>query len=528
MRARSSDPFVVAAATCLLILASIASAAEPCIVADNGTGTVTLPPQGCEYRAPKDVFRIIDGLPSGTTIELEPINGDFLCRELFRCSLPLTSGVCEIEGGTLGGDGHCYESTLDLQVTGTGALAGYQRHLSVWLLSEVHTDPRTPGDPVQSFRSDVFRLEGELFGDPDFCTIRLVAGADYGLPSPGQTTLTQLSSAGFEVYSFFDLTYSLEFQGCPGSPLYGYMGTTTGTLRMETGTPVIEMDAFDHARAEAWIVLPDGTAEVVHLMGTAIQAVYFEGETEGSAGDHDGDGFDEVRTDWLDLDLRGMTPALGPISVGLQTGTVSKGEIEERADITPGLLDLPPFAATGTAETFFDGFFELEVMGRRLQTRGPKRLSAEITHKPQAPGDLYEGPGWVELFDAAGEPTGFLLGLVHYEPNPVVEVDSDGDGVPDDRDSCPFVWNPGQEDTDRNGIGDACQCGDVNGDGVTNVTDALRIARGEVLTSDPNFDRCDVNGDGLCNVTDALMIARGEVGSLPEDQRCPTYLGHPP
>lgn len=38
--------------------------------------------------------------------------------------------------------------------------------------------------------------------------------------------------------------------------------------------------------------------------------------------------------------------------------------------------------------------------------------------------------------------------------------DSDGDGIPDSADNCPTVANPGQEDTNTDGIGDACTLAD--------------------------------------------------------------------
>ena len=214
-----------------------ALAGEACVVPDNGAGTITLPPMGCTYTSPDEVYEIIDGLPPGTTIELDGPLMDFICcgDQCLNCSAALGPGVCETAGGTLGGHIHCFEATLDLDVTGTGDLEGFNRHLSVPVFCEVHTGPRTPGDPVQTFPTDMYRLQGELFGDPDFCTFRIRAGTDYGLPGPGQTTLTELPSGDFAVDSFFDITYQIEFEGCPDSQLADLAGTTTATIRIETG-----------------------------------------------------------------------------------------------------------------------------------------------------------------------------------------------------------------------------------------------------------------------------------------------------
>ncbi|MCK4546480.1 MAG: T9SS type A sorting domain-containing protein, partial [Candidatus Eisenbacteria sp.] len=191
-----------------------------CSAPDNGTGTIDFPPD-CPYDHPTNPMKIIDGLPPGTTIELWGPLADFY-------------NVVNVPGGILGGEICTFDASLQWSATGTGDLTGFNRQLWMPVTGEIHIGPRNPGDPVQLFDADLIRLEGELFGDPDFCTLRIRGGTDFGLPSPGQTILTELPSGDFAVDSFFDITYEIEFEGCPGSQLDGYAGITTDTVRKLT------------------------------------------------------------------------------------------------------------------------------------------------------------------------------------------------------------------------------------------------------------------------------------------------------
>ena len=224
------------------------AAADPCEVVDNGSGTITLPPDGCDYLSPSEVHENIDGLPPGTTIELGAIHKDFLCSDRVTCSVLLPPGDCEVPGGGLGGNVDCTDSTAELTITGTGVLGGFSRTIFVPMQIEVHTAPRTPGDAVQSFETEMVQLQGQIFGDPDFDLLRITAGSNNGLPSPGETTLTRLGPPGsnFQVDSFFDITYRIEFQGAPGGVLDGFSGTTQGTIPMRAGDPAPVPDTLDH------------------------------------------------------------------------------------------------------------------------------------------------------------------------------------------------------------------------------------------------------------------------------------------
>ena len=72
------------------------------------------------------------------------------------------------------------------------------------------------------------------------------------------------------------------------------------------------------------------------------------------------------------------------------------------------------------------------------------------------------------------------------------EPDSDGDGIPDDVDNCPTIYNPDQADNDEDGIGDVCDDDDDN-DGI------------------PDDEDDDIDGDGYTNEDEE------ECGSDPND-----------
>ena len=96
--------------------------------------------------------------------------------------------------------------------------------------------------------------EAQIFGDPDFCTLSIEAGDQLGLPSPGHTSLTAKPNSIFTVDSFFDITYRIDFQGCPGSALEGFGGSTIGTVRMEMGNPVVAAPVPGITGARLWLL----------------------------------------------------------------------------------------------------------------------------------------------------------------------------------------------------------------------------------------------------------------------------------
>ena len=76
-------------------------------------------------------------------------------------------------------------------------------------------------------------------------------------------------------------------------------------------------------------------------------------------------------------------------------------------------------------------------------------------------------------------------------------IDGDGDGIDDNLDNCPSIYNPDQKDTDGDGLGDVCDDNpdsDLDDDGVRdNVDNCPNVYNPDQTDSDHNGigDRCD-------------------------------------
>jgi hypothetical protein len=112
-------------------------------------------------------------------------------------------------------------------------------------------------------------------------------------------------------------------------------------------------------------------------------------------------------------------------------------------------------------------------------------------------------------------------------------LDSDADAIQSFRDNCPFAFNPTQtdsggiDDVAADGIGDACQCGDVDDDGIVDALDVIAY-RGFLAApalaplSPAGVAKCSViDSPGPCEILDVTVTQRVLVPLLPDvEQVC--------
>ncbi len=94
--------------------------------------------------------------------------------------------------------------------------------------------------------------------------------------------------------------------------------------------------------------------------------------------------------------------------------------------------------------------------------------STSLSH-PEGVNVTFEAADSVEWIPVVYNAMGIYLNSIISELIPCgngqycVPEDRDGDGIPDDKDNCPFTPNPNQEDSDGDGTGDACDIPSTEG-----------------------------------------------------------------
>jgi hypothetical protein len=120
--------------------------------------------------------------------------------------------------------------------------------------------------------------------------------------------------------------------------------------------------------------------------------------------------------------------------------------------------------AEGEAEAGFEAEVDVEPDREEGGEAGPEGEVVEEDGAVDADGEPEaDGEAEAEVGDEAGAPDEADV--------EIAPADRDGDGVADDLDRCPDVWNPDQEDCDGDTVGDRCETGDTDADTLPDAID---------------------------------------------------------
>ena len=153
----------------------------------------------------------------------------------------------------------------------------------------------------------------------------------------------------------------------------GLPNFTSDTAQAGLPPPPIE-DVFPETSLTVTVSIP----LLGDITGTGVGTTTIHTFTDaaGSASDTDGDLLDQVATEIVAMEIISEQ-----LLIGISSLLASTGEIEETSNTTPGRRDVPPFAPSGSADSFFDIFVEVELTGLpglTAHNEAPIRLQAVV------------------------------------------------------------------------------------------------------------------------------------------------------
>ncbi len=178
-----------------------------------------LPPIDPAYLETLEGFHLVVGSNGITLADMSPVHEEF-------------NGIAVNPGGIFGGEVETFNSNLVFEVTGRGPLEGWSRTLTIPAKCETHTAPRERGADVQSFETDMQRIEGRIRNDRDFEYFEVIAGTANGFPSPGHTKFFRQRDGRYLLDSTFNIKYQIRFKGAKGGKFDGIQDVVEGTVTM--------------------------------------------------------------------------------------------------------------------------------------------------------------------------------------------------------------------------------------------------------------------------------------------------------
>lgn len=278
-----------------------------------------------------------------------------------------------------------------------------------------------------------------------------VAGSDTSVVGGHETLHYRFPTAG---------TYYIVLDSfSPGS---GGPWTASGTLVCAPD----RVDTLSSLHTDVDLVGPWGT-ETIALNGSGRLASTLHALRLGFSGT------ESVPTELTQLDLAGNSLNAGPVTVRLLPATSapfqrSLGSIEETLNSTPGVLDLPPYAPSGSAYLQLHAYLEVEIPALKLDlhTDPPTNPFGLVHRMPADTGETLLSVLDTPLLDANGGSTTYRLRNVKMTPYPAVVTDT----LPDSRITLDLKGPLGLETVTLKGrtIADVRigNVGDTDGDGL--------------------------------------------------------------